>query len=205
MQIIAHRGLWKDEKEKNTIRAFTKAFDLGFGIETDIRDYHSKLVISHDLPKGNEPEFKEVLDVLDKRKLPLALNIKADGLAHDIHNLCVEYGIESYFVFDMSIPDMLNQIIAKNIVFSRMSEVEPEPFFSKYISGIWLDSFFTEWYDEITINNIVNKYKYLSIVSPELHNRDKTLLWNTLDKYINNDKILLCTDFPELAFKRYVR
>ena len=47
MKILSHRGYWKEEKEKNTIDAVRKAFDHGFGIESDIRDLDGKLVISH--------------------------------------------------------------------------------------------------------------------------------------------------------------
>lgn len=35
MKIIAHLGYWIDEDEKNTLSAFSRALDNGFGIEID--------------------------------------------------------------------------------------------------------------------------------------------------------------------------
>ena len=32
-EILAHRGYWKNESEKNSKTAFERAFDNGFGIE----------------------------------------------------------------------------------------------------------------------------------------------------------------------------
>ena len=49
MQILAHRGLWTQTEEKNTVSAIKYAFQSGFGIETDLRDFQEKLVISHNV------------------------------------------------------------------------------------------------------------------------------------------------------------
>ena len=51
--ILAHRGLWFCEEEKNSSNALFKALDLGFGIETDVRDLCGELIISHDPPMLN--------------------------------------------------------------------------------------------------------------------------------------------------------
>jgi len=49
-RILCHRGLWNKVEEQNTAKSFYAAFKLGFGIEIDLRDQGSKLVISHDRP-----------------------------------------------------------------------------------------------------------------------------------------------------------
>jgi nucleoside-diphosphate-sugar epimerase len=49
MNIISHRGFWLKDEEKNTIQAFERSFEFGFGTETDIRDYKGELVISYDM------------------------------------------------------------------------------------------------------------------------------------------------------------
>ena len=54
VEILAHRGFWKKESEKNTQIAFERAFDKGFGIETDLRDIKGEIVISHNMPVGGE-------------------------------------------------------------------------------------------------------------------------------------------------------
>ena len=57
MIILSHRGYWKLEEERNRAAAFQRSFDLGYGTETDIRDIQGKLVISHDMPRGDEITF----------------------------------------------------------------------------------------------------------------------------------------------------
>ena len=110
MIILSHRGYWKSEEERNQEVAFHRSFDLGYGTETDIRDIQGKLVISHDMPQGNEITFEELLQIMDGRNLPLALNIKADGMANEILRLLKQYNHTNYFTFDMSIPDMVVQL-----------------------------------------------------------------------------------------------
>jgi glycerophosphoryl diester phosphodiesterase len=91
MIILSHRGYWKHPDEKNTRQAFVRSFDMGYGTETDVRDCAGKLVISHDMPRGTEMLFEEVLQIMDGRNLPLAINIKADGLGEAIFALLKEY------------------------------------------------------------------------------------------------------------------
>ena len=75
MQILSHRGYWHDFlSESNKRIAFERSFDLGFGTETDLRDICGEIVISHDMPKGDEMTFEELLEIMGRRNLPLALN-----------------------------------------------------------------------------------------------------------------------------------
>ena len=39
MQILSHRGYWKNENEKNSFQAFKNSFSKMHGLETDIRDW----------------------------------------------------------------------------------------------------------------------------------------------------------------------
>ena len=50
MIILSHRGCWNRDSEKNSIKAFEASFSLGFGVETDLRDYNGEIVISHEIP-----------------------------------------------------------------------------------------------------------------------------------------------------------
>ena len=59
----------------------------------------------------------------ERRDLPQAINVKADGLAEPLKRAFHGKAID-WFVFDMSIPDMKVHIKAGNPVFARMSEVE---------------------------------------------------------------------------------
>ena len=38
IEILAHRGFWREKKEQNSLASLAKAFEMGFGIETDLRD-----------------------------------------------------------------------------------------------------------------------------------------------------------------------
>ena len=203
MKIISHRGYWRTADEKNSVIAFKRSFDLGYGIETDVRDFNKELVISHDMPCGDEITLKDLLKLLDGRDLPLALNIKSDGLADKMSQILNEANISNSFVFDMSTPDQLSYI--KNgqfTVYTRMSEYERDAALYEECDGIWLDGFSSTWYDMGLILDLLHDNKQVCIVSPELHRRsDHNILWHKMknSNISKSDNIILCTDFPEDA------
>ena len=79
--ILAHRGWWQKESEKNTPAALVRALSAGFGIETDIRDLNGELVISHDPPVDSQTTANWLFNQYNKIKANgrIALNIKSDG------------------------------------------------------------------------------------------------------------------------------
>ena len=195
-EIIAHRGWWKAENEKNTKTAFERAFDSGFGVETDLRDIKGEIVISHNMPRGNEMSFEDLLKLLDGRALTLALNIKADGMADEIKRLLEKYNVSNYFTFDMSIPEMVYQHKTGLNVFTGLSDIVPLPVMYEQAKGVWLDCFNSDWFGEVEIQNILNQDKKVCIVSPDLHKREYKSVW---EKYRNVKGIMLCTDYPKEA------
>jgi len=197
--IIAHRGYWKTENEKNSRFAFERAFDNGYGVETDLRDIKGTIVISHNMPTGNEMTFEEFLQILDGRNLPLALNIKADGLADEIKRLLAKYNHTNYFTFDMSIPEMVYQHKVGLNVFTGLSDIVPNPILFEKAKGVWLDCFNSDWFGEKEISNLLNQRKQVCIVSPDLHKRENISVW---EKYKNISGIMVCTDHPDEA-ERY--
>lgn len=81
MKIISHRGYWKNNSEKNTKISFERSFRLGFGTETDIRDFNGNLVISHDIPTNTSISIDDFFEIYNRHSNSiLALNIKSDGL-----------------------------------------------------------------------------------------------------------------------------
>ena len=196
VEILAHRGWWLSENEKNTKTAFERAFNNGFCIETDLRDIKGEIVISHNMPQGGEMKFEELLELLDGRDLTLALNIKADGMADEIKRLLDKYKVSNYFTFDMSIPEMVYQHKTGLKVFTGLSDIIPEPTMLDKAAGIWLDSFNSDWFGEQEIKNILNQRKKVCIVSPDLHKREYKSVW---EKYRNVKGIMLCTDYPKEA------
>ncbi len=201
MIVMSHRGYWLDSSEKNTEVAFHRSFDLGFGTETDLRDCGSQLVISHDMPRGGEMRFTEFLDILGERDLPLALNIKADGLADEVVKTMTGRNLTQWFLFDMSIPDMVQCLRRELPVFGRLSEIETQLALADKVQGVWLDCFYGEWWDAQLIEDWTQKGKKVCIVSPDLHKRDPQAIWDQLKLYpfSRPNDVLLCTDFPEKA------
>ena len=201
MIVLSHRGYWKDIDERNQKTAFERSFDLGFGTETDLRDSAGKIVISHDMPKGGEISFEEVLRIMNGRNLPLALNIKADGLADMILELLAKYDHTNYFNFDMSIPDMVFQMKRGARVFTGLSDILPAPVLLDKAAGVWLDCFNSDWYSADTIDDLITNGKSVCIVSADLHKRGTDAQWATVKncKSFASRNLLICTDHPERA------
>ncbi|MDD3013273.1 MAG: hypothetical protein PHC34_06170 [Candidatus Gastranaerophilales bacterium] len=200
--MLSHRAYWKECGEKNTEVAFRRSFKAGYGVETDIRDFNGQLVISHDIPTGDEMTFEQFLTIFSEydKSLPLAINIKSDGLQDLLKSLLDKYSIHNYFVFDMSVPDGLQYVQKDFKVFTRLSEYEKVPSFYEESQGVWLDCFNEDWIDESVINYHLNNGKKVCIVSPELHGRDSINGWKNYGKsFINNNNVMLCTDYIEKA------
>lgn len=206
MQILSHRGYWLKPEQKNTQVAFEHSFALGFGTETDVRDYQGKLVISHDIATKNSILLEEFLTLYKKysANLPLALNIKADGLQENLKSELKYFDIENYFVFDMSVPDGLMYLKAGLKTFTRQSEYEKQPSFYEEASGVWLDEFHSHWIDLNVIKQHLQHGKRVCIVSPDLHKRDHLFEWQhykDIITYLDYDvsNLMICTDYPEEA------
>lgn len=204
LKVISHRGYWLKPEEKNSEQAFTRSFSMGFGTETDIRDCAGRLLISHDMPQGQEMSCAQMLELAQagqQQPLTLALNIKADGLALALRQELLRFPALDCFVFDMSVPDMRAYFQAGVPVFTRMSEVEREPAWLDQCAGVWLDGFESVWFDNVVIENLLERGKRVCVVSPELHKRDHLPLWQQLKPIAQRDGLILCTDIPEDAVR----
>jgi hypothetical protein len=201
MIIISHRGYWKNPCEKNRPLAFQRSFDLGFGTETDVRDLRRRLMIAHDPPDGSEMTLDAMLDILAERDLPLAMNIKADGLAKDLAEIMKARGVKDWFTFDMNVPETVVQLRLGLPVFTRASEYERAPPCYDRALGVWVDCFETIWYTPDTIETFLRDGKRVCLVSPELHGRDPMPLWSLLQasSLVAHPSLMLCTDLPERA------
>jgi glycerophosphoryl diester phosphodiesterase len=204
MIVLSHRGYWKETDEKNLPISFERSFSLGFGTETDIRDYKGKLVISHDIADEKCINVKEMFEIYKKydNALPLALNVKADGLQVKLKELLEEYKITNYFVFDMSVPDGLGYLKQNIKAFTRESEYEKIPAFYDESCGIWLDEFQGHWITKEVIEKHIKNNKQICIVSPDLHKREYKKEWQhykDIEKELSIDNLMICTDYPEEA------
>lgn len=204
MNILAHRGYWKNDKEKNTSEAIFAALKNGFGFETDVRDYREKLVISHNVANKSSLDAASVFEWLHQfdDKYTFAINIKADGLKDLIKEYLDKYSIANYFLFDMSLPQMVEFREAGLRFFTRQSDVEPSPYLYEDAAGVWIDGFRSvDWISEKLLQEHIVAGKEICLVSPDLHGSPEYRnFWKRLKGYnLDFNKTMLCTDYPEEA------
>jgi glycerophosphoryl diester phosphodiesterase len=200
---LAHRGLWAEPDERNTLAAFSGAFANGWGVELDVRDLDGELVISHDPPAAGALPFAAVVDAYVGHGCPgrLAVNVKADGLEALIADALRPVDPARWFAFDMSVPDSLRYASAGLPYYSRHSEIEPEPSLYDGSAGVWLDDFYGGFVTEERISAHLAAGKQVAVVSPELHKRDHLAVWDRWRRWDvwASPQVHLCTDHPTQA------
>ena len=202
---ISHRGFWLSAEERNTEAAFRRSLEAGFGIETDVRDRNGQAVIAHDVPDSGSMTLSDFLKLYNEYQARpiLALNVKADGLQSLMKQQLEDHGVDNYFVFDMSVPDLLGYRALGARYFARVSEYELAAIGIDRANGVWLDQFEGDWVDEAAIDRFADLGKDVCIVSPELHRRDPQAAWENYRRIATRPpargRIYLCTDFPSRA------
>lgn len=204
MRILAHRGYWNRRIEKNSPEALKTALQKGFGFESDVRDYKGKMVISHNIATSSSQNAEEVFQWLHEfnDEYCFAINIKSDGLKEVLNEYLKKYSINNYFLFDMSVPQMVEFREMGLRYFTRQSEIETVPCLYEDAAGIWIDGFWsTNWITEELLKNHIEAGKEVCLVSPDLHGKnDYRDFWELIKKYeIDFDKVIICTDYPEEA------
>lgn len=196
-RILAHRGYWKGEfglqnLKQNSLEALARAADMGFGIETDLRDHCREIVISHDPANEYTLTFNQIAEL--KVEGLVAFNIKSDGLAPLLYSYLKIYSYESFF-FDMSFPELRKYAELQLPFASRISEFEDV--IHERSQYIWLDSFESEWFMKEELPAILGLDKKIIVVSPELHNRSHLQAWRWIaDAMAVNANLFICTDYP---------
>lgn len=204
MIVLSHRGFWRSAAEKNGVAAFARTIAAGYGTETDIRDTPGGLVVSHDPPQDGAMAAEELVAMFRGTGLPLAVNVKADGLSAPLARL-FEGSDVPWFAFDMSGPETVRYARAGLPFFTRHSDVERVPLLYEAARGVWLDAFDAEWFDGDVIAGHLAAGKDVCVVSSELHGRDAAGLWALLDGFVGRDRLMLCTDTPDRAAARFGR
>jgi len=203
VQVLAHRGIWREYREGNSLASLTSALTSGFGVECDVRDAYGKLMIAHDVVDDARPSVAELVDVYcgSSTSATLAVNIKADGLSSLIDSQLVRRGITNYFCFDMSVPETLRYRRLGLRYFTRESEYEPVPVLYDDAAGVWMDMFESDWITADLIRRHLDFGKQVAIVSPELHRRPHSAVWERLraDGLAQHPQVMLCTDHPNEA------
>lgn len=192
MQIYAHRGFWNGEFTlQNSKLAIKKAFELGLGVEIDLWKVLDEIYITHD-GDSREFAFYEFMDIWSTfSDMPVAFNIKTDGIANKISDEFKDFGSSNFF-FDMSFPESIKFIEADLPIAVRVSELEPLSLKKKNNQLYWMDSFYSEWWLQ-NFNDVSNIFEKSIIVSPELHGRAHMQAWNFIQ---DNRPYGICTDYP---------
>tara|TARA_Y100000589_G_C27184205_1_gene642028 strand:+ start:1200 stop:1844 length:645 start_codon:yes stop_codon:yes gene_type:complete len=205
ISILAHRGLYVFDKKANQ-NPFFNAIDRNYGIEIDIRNLDGRLVVSHD-PLKCKPYlfFDQICKYIKIKNYEgyLAINVKEDNLENQLICSLSDYGINNWFTFDHSIPDLITSKSLKS--FYRISEYETYQFYDFInVKGCWLDSFNSpHWYGNDLLEDLISKAD-LAIVSSELHGFSPKTQWSIIKRILQNKsqhRLFLCTDLPEEASK----
>lgn len=202
--ILAHRGWWRAPSDKNSRDAILRAFDAGYGVETDVRDHDGELVLAHDMPRGPRlTPFEWVIESFAKAGQPgaLAINIKADGLHEPLAAMLARHAVTDAFVFDMAVPDALGYLKRGIATFTRHSEIEPHPAFYDRAQGVWIDCFEGDWIGREVIAAHAAAGKQVALVSPELHGRAPEAAWAAWRGV--EHAYMICTDFPDAWQRAY--
>lgn len=192
--IYAHRGIWQTPDQQNSQQSIEAARFSGYGVETDFRSKSHSLVISHD-PYGDSNPLS--VDEIDFAEIPVALNIKEDGLLTQYEAFIRKYPNPYTFLFDGSIPEMV-KIKEKELPHAlRLSEYETElPWESQFL---WIDGFNSDWWIKSPkILNLIDKH-FVVFVSPEIHSREIESAWEFF--HLLHSKGIaqfgICTDHPD--------
>jgi hypothetical protein len=205
MTILAHRGIWTNKNEQNSLLGLEKAIVAGFGVELDVRDYCGRLVLSHDIADDESTSFLEFLDLYARResKTTLAINIKSDGLAGMVSDALARFGITTnYFCFDMSVPEQFPYLRRGLVVAQRISPFDFVPAVFDREKPAWVDSFGDKELPVATLDSLVVGNIPIAIVSTELHGCEHTQMWSSLQTWLScqspavHSRLMLCTDFP---------
>jgi len=203
MKIMAHRGFWTTENEKNSATAFTRALSHGFGIETDVRDVQGEIAISHDPFKSDGLSFLNFFNLVRDQDITLAMNVKADGLANSFAEFLKNDHKAQFVFFDMSGPEHFKYIKNNLAVLNRISEYETVFKFPDSGHGVWLDAFESEHSQFLWLGEKRNNPGETYIVSPEIHGRNPKTFWEQIRSLGDTSQLTLCTDLPLDAMKLF--
>ena len=210
-RILAHRGMWDEVAQQNSLDALVDALSAGFGVEFDVRDQHGELVLSHDVPIAQCPSFSSFCEELQKRNIIqnalLAINVKSDGLLPLVSQSLPLLRSASVFFFDMSLPQQVQYRDVGLPVAIRLSEYEHDLLRAPDLhhgEPIWLDGFDSDWW--LTEGRVIERLKSraLYVVSPELHGRNPEAVWDwAATKLAEGWNVSVCTDHPHRVEERF--
>ena len=187
MNIIAHRV-----NASKTLACIPNQY----GVEVDVRDFGSRLIIAHNPFTGGE-DFETYLQQYHHGTL--IVNIKSEQIEYRVLELLTKYHITDYFFLDSSLPMIYQLSNQGNKNFAvRFSEIEPLQLslaLQNRANWVWIDCFSKL---VLTAENahVLKQHGFkLCLVSPELQGRAQDICSYRrylIDKSIEVDAV--CTD-----------
>jgi len=172
-----------------------KEVPIEYGIEIDLRDFGSDLILEHEPFLGGE-KFENFIKYYNHKFI--ILNIKSERIEFKIKEILNKYNIENYFFLDSSFPMIytLSNGGEKNIAirFSEYESIESVLKMKNKVVWVWIDSFENfslniENYTKLKENNFK-----ICVVSPELQKQPEKL--KLYRNYIYDNNIIpdmICT------------
>ena len=165
------------------------------GIEIDIRPYSNSLILHHD-PFCKGEKLSKFLDHYD-HDLIMA-NIKAEGIEESVIEEFEKRKIENYFLFDISFGFAIK--LSKKgfqkfaLRYSEYEDFDSIELFPANFEWLFVDSFTHIPIQKNNLKKIKNRGLKISLVSPELHNRESDLMiakqlvkFNQIDAILTDD------------------
>jgi hypothetical protein len=168
----------------NTIEELKK-LPKEYGVEIDLRDYGSDLVLQHDPFVGGEL-FEKYLE--EYQHGTMILNIKSERIEHRVLELLSKFDITDYFFLDSSFP--MIYLLSKQgeskcaIRFSEFEGVDTIISMAHKVDWVWVDCFSKLPIDTQSYTLLKEAGLKICLVSPELQGRDNDIeiYKNTLQK-----------------------
>ena len=189
MLLIAHRV--------NTA-AQLQSVPLDLGVEVDVRDSGTRLIVQHD-PFCDGEDFEEYIKSFRHRFI--ILNVKSERIEHRIRLILERHQIKDYFFLDCSFP-MLHSLSENGeanvaVRFSEYEPVEAALRLAGRVRWVWADCFTQCPFDEVSYRALKEHFK-LCVVSPELHGRPISSIPDFAASMSQYKVDAICTKVPDL-------
>jgi hypothetical protein len=167
MKFIAHRVNTSDDLKK---------IPTAYGVELDLRDFGTELVLQHDPLKGGE-SFENYLK--NYQHGTIILNIKSERIEHKVLELLQKYNQTDYFFLDSSFPMiyLLSKSGEKKVAlrFSEFEGLDTIETMKGKVDWVWVDCFTKLPIDQNNFKLLKDWGYQLCLVSPELQGRDQDI------------------------------
>ncbi|ACA86278.1 phosphatidylinositol-specific phospholipase C/glycerophosphodiester phosphodiesterase family protein [Shewanella woodyi] len=171
------------------------------GVEIDIRTIGNRLILQHDPFTAGEALEQWLQEY--KHKL-LILNVKEEGLEHQIIEMMNQYNISNYFFLDQSVPFLIRTAkLGEKRCAVRVSEyesIETALSLQGLVDWVWIDSFNTPYITSDMVHTLKKANYKICLVSPELHSLNRGSEIITVKQRIKNFKHMIdavCTKYPQ--------